>query len=127
MGENDISAATPVSTTTAIAIPVEKPVVKAPAKGEKKKEKKPEPKVLPPPHVTGRLQSVDVSVSGVEFAVKAKKGKSELFSLKGFDPAFIPAASALLVSALAMEAKVRVVFVKSADGSRTVSTLRVLD
>jgi hypothetical protein len=121
MGENEtIEVKAPAAPAAA---PLEKLVAKTPTTKDKKKDKK---LVLNPegvPHLTGRLLNVEVGSSGVEFAIKGKKGKAESFNLKGMDASAVPGAAAMLATLLESKTKLRVEFTTSGD-TRTVSKLR---
>ena len=124
MGENEtIEVKAPVAPIVPAAAPLEKLTLKAPSTKDKKKDKKlvSSPEVVP--HLTGRLLNVEVGSGGVEFAIKGKKGKAELFNLKGMDATAVPAAAAMLASLLESKTKLRVEFTTSGD-ARTVSKLR---
>ena len=121
MGENE---ATEIKTPAALpAVTAEKPAAKAAPLKEKKKDKKPVAKPDAVPHLTGRLLHVEISAKSVEFAIKGKKGKAEVFSLKGMDASAIPAAAAMLASLLESKTKLRVEYMSAGD-ARTVSKIR---
>jgi hypothetical protein len=117
MRENEVNE---VKAVPAIAA---KPDVKAAPKKVKKKDKKPVATPEAIPHVTGRLQSVEVGADGVEFAVKGKKGKAEIFSLQGMEPSAVPAAAALLAGLVVSKAKLRVEYAMTGENSRTVKNI----
>ncbi len=118
MGENEVSD---VKTAPTIAA---KPEVNAATKKDKKKDKKPVTTPEAVPHVTGRLLHVEVGANGVEFAVKGKKGKTEVFSLKGMELSAVPAAAALLAGLVVSKAKLRAEYVMTGENSRTVKNIR---
>jgi hypothetical protein len=118
MGENE----TPEVKATAAPV-AEKPAVKAAPVKEKKKDKKTVAKPEAAPHVTGRLLQVEIGASGIDFTIKGKKNKSEVFSLKGLDASARPAAAAMLATLLESKAKLRVEFTSSGE-TRTVNKLR---
>jgi hypothetical protein len=120
MGENE---ATESKVTAAPVVATEKAAVKAASTENKKKDK---PLVAKPetvPHLTGRLLQVEIGSGGVEFAIKGKKSKAEVFSLKGMDASAMPAAATLLAGLLESKAKLRVEFTAMGD-TRTVNKLR---
>jgi chromatin remodeling complex protein RSC6 len=120
MGENETTEVKAPAAPQAAA--AEKPVVKTEATKDKKKEKRTVAKPDAAPHLTGRLLQVEISTKGVEFAVKGKKGKAEVFSLKGMDAAAVPAAAAMLANLLGSKTKLRVEYTMSGD-ARTVSKI----
>ena len=121
MGDNET---TEVKATPApVATTAEKPAVKPDPIKVKKKDKKLVLKPDAAPHLTGRLLQVEIGSSGIEITMKGKKGKQEVFSLKGMNTAAIPAAAALLAGLLESKAKLRVDFTSSGD-NRTVHKLR---
>lgn len=121
MGENE---STEVKTLEApVAATLEKPVAKVSPSKSKKKDKKLVAKPAGGPHLTGRLMQVEISATGVEFAIKGKKGKPEVFSLKGIEASTVPAAAAMLASLLESKTKLRVEYTTTGE-ARTVSKIR---
>ena len=113
MGEN---VTTDVKTLPApVSVVVEKPTVKPVPTKDKKRHKKTVAKPESAPHVTGRLMLVEISANGLEFTVKGKKGKAEVFSLKGMDASALPAAAAMLATLLERKSKLRVEYTISGD------------
>ena len=121
MGENETPEVKALASPPAV-VP-EKPAVKAAPTRDKKKDKKTVAKPEAVPHVTGRLMQVEISAKGVEFAIKGKKGKAEVFTLKGMDSSAVPAAAAMLATLLESKTKLRIEYTSSGE-SRTVSKIR---
>jgi hypothetical protein len=124
MGDTEMNdSKTAATSAQATALP-EKPATKV-VPQKTKKEKKAKVPVEPVPHVTGRATQLEVGASGVQFSVKAKKGKVEEFNLKGFESGLIPAALAMIAAAVTNGAKIRVEYSTAAEGGRSVTRLRV--
>ncbi len=122
MGENEtVEVKVPAAAVLAV---VEKPIVKAAAKKTKKKDKKPVATPDAAPHVTGRLLHMEVGTDVVAFAIKGKKGKAEVFTLKGMDSSAVPATAAMLASLVASKTKLRVEYSTSNENNRLVKMIR---
>lgn len=102
-----------------------KPAAATPAavKKDKKKDKRPSETAENLPHVTGRLLRFDVGTNGVEFSIRGKRDKTEVFSLKGMDATTMTAAAALMAGLLNSKTKLRVEYSTSGD-SKLVSKIR---
>lgn len=121
MGEIGTTEAT--SPAAPAAATLEKPAALATSSKDKKKDKKTVAKPEAVPHVTGRLLHVEIGTKSVEFAIKGKKGKAEVFTLKSMDAAAVAAGAAMLASLIGHKTKLRVEYATSGE-TRTVSKIR---
>jgi hypothetical protein len=122
MGESEVmEVKVPPAAVTPVA---KKPEVKAAPKKDKKKDRKSAITIEAAPTVTGRLLYMEVGTSGVEFAIKGKKGKAEVFSLNGFAVSTLPAAAAMLAGLVVSKTKLRVEFSMNSESGRTINKIR---